>query len=277
MREARTDLSTDALEDIAYLSRSANRVRILDVLIDGSYTRGELAELTEASRTTVDRIINELEDRGWVERRNDGTYVATARGDHLMVRFRPFIDAVEALNGLDEAITWLPDDLSIGLEHFKDAIVRQPEGDDPVEAVEYMTDLVDRTTEFRFLAHLVPPEPFEVTMAERVASGEMRLEGVATTAVIQYIGGRPDRLERWGELLETGARVHRTDDSIPCNLWIFDDHVFIKKSGPGAIDDAYSVPIISQNPTVRAWADDLIDEWLETSTPVGMGTFPERR
>lgn len=53
----------EALEDIAYLLRSPNRVRILDALTRDPYSRRELGEQTGTSRTTLDRIVNELEER----------------------------------------------------------------------------------------------------------------------------------------------------------------------------------------------------------------------
>lgn len=138
-----TTIPIGALEDVEYLSRSANRVVILDALTRGPSARRELAEVTGVSRTTLDRIVNELESRGWAERTPEGTYTATPAGSHLMQQFRPFLDAVEALRQLDEAVAWLPEDeLDVGLEHFSDAVVRRPQDGDPVEGVEYMTGLV---------------------------------------------------------------------------------------------------------------------------------------
>jgi hypothetical protein len=72
MSSESSEISTEALEDIAYLCRSANRVTILDALTEGPYSRRELANQTDASRTTLDRIVNELEERRWVERTTEG-------------------------------------------------------------------------------------------------------------------------------------------------------------------------------------------------------------
>ena len=271
-----TDLSTGALEDVAYLSRSANRIAILDALADGSFTRGELADLTGASRTTLDRVVNELEARGWAERTTEGTYVATAQGTHLMEQFRPFVDSVEALRRLGEAVAWLPrDELSVGLEHFSDAVVRRPEADDPVEAVEFMVELLRNTTEFRVLTHLMPPEPLGATLQERAGSSGVTLGGVVTDELVDKLGARPERAERWRTLIEAGADVHRTEGPLPCNLWVFDETVLVKKSGPEPIDESYGVPIVSEDETVRAWAHGLIDRWKDVATRVDAEAFDE--
>ena len=46
-------IPAEALKEVAYLSRSANRVEILQTLTRGSHTRRDLTELTGASRTTL--------------------------------------------------------------------------------------------------------------------------------------------------------------------------------------------------------------------------------
>jgi len=57
-----------------------------------------------------------------------------------MRRFRPFIESVEAIQRLDEVITWLPvDELSVNLEYFRDAVVRRPASDDPIDTNDSLT------------------------------------------------------------------------------------------------------------------------------------------
>lgn len=253
-------IPTKALEDLAYLSRSANRVAILDALAKGAYTRRELEERTGVSRTTLDRIVNELEGRGWAERANNGTYVATSTGNHLMAQVRPFVDSVEAIRRLDEAVAWLPDDeMSIELHHFSDAIVRRPEEDDPMKTTDYFIDLIRDTAEFRALTHLAPPVSLSRAMRDRIVTEQVSAEYVLTDTVVNYLSDNHERRSRWRDMIESGADVYRDQGPIPCNLWIFDDIVLIKKSGPESIQESYGVPIESENVAVRSWAHDLID------------------
>ena len=264
----------EALEDVEYLSRSPNRVMILGTLTKGPYSRRDLAELTEISRTTLDRIINELEERGWVQRTNDGNYVGTPTGTHLMDQVRPFLDSVEAIRRLDEAVAWLPaDELSIGLHHFSDASVLRPEQDDPMETVDYFTDLIRDTAEFRVLTHLAPPGPLSRTMRDRINAGQLNAEYVLTDELIKYLREQPERRERWRDIIEGGADVFGGQAPIPCNVWIFDEIVLIKKSSPEPIQDSYGVPIQSENETVRSWAYDLIDSHRADATHIDVETF----
>lgn len=274
MPERDSELPTRALEDISYLSRSANRVVMLKELTEGQYSRRTLANRTGVSRATLDRIINELEERGWAKRTTEGKYAATAHGRHLMRRFRPFLESVETLHRLDDALPWLPiDELSIGLEHFSDAVVRRPESEDPVEAIGFINDLLGNASEFRVLAHLAPPEPLGTTLHERVTAGRMAMDGVITDELLKLLASTPKRAKRWRALVESGSDLRQHEGPIPCNLWIFDETVLIKKSGPEPIDESYGVPIVSENDTVRSWAHDLIDGWLEAASPIDGSAF----
>ena len=55
------------LEDIGWLTRSANRVQLLELLANQPYTRPELTEEIGVTRVTVNRMIEAFEERGWIE------------------------------------------------------------------------------------------------------------------------------------------------------------------------------------------------------------------
>lgn len=267
----------DALEDMAYLSRSSNRANILDLLTRGAHTRRELTEHVDASRPTLDRIVNELEDRGWIERTTDGDYVATSAGTHLIREIRPCVESVEAIRRLGPAIDWLPvDELDIGLRHFRDATVRWPAGDDPAETVDFMNQLMNESSNFQALTHLKPPASLLQVTHDAVMSGRLSVKAVGTDS---YSDGpliqQSDRRELWRDILEAGGQLYRYDGLIPCNVWIFDDLVLIKKSPPGPIDDSYGVPIVSENSAVRSWAEDLIDQYIADADRLDEDSFVE--
>jgi len=54
---------TEAIEDIAYLTRSVHRVEVLEALTEGPKYRSDLPALTGVSRSTIRRTIREFESR----------------------------------------------------------------------------------------------------------------------------------------------------------------------------------------------------------------------
>jgi len=267
-------MSEEALETVAYLSRSSNRVEILKALTGGPSTRRELESETGTSRTTLDRIVNELEDRGWAERTTDGEYVATPTGTQLMLQFEPFLESVEAVDALGERVAWLPtEELDIGLRHFRTASVREPDYGDPNDTVDYMVDRLRDTSQLRVMTHLTPPDSFLMVLHRRVVSGSLSFEGVVPADHFDALGKTRTRREGLQDVLDAGGELYRFDGSIPCNLWIFDDLVMLKQSAPGPVDDAYGVPIVSENDEVRSWAHDLLDRYRADAANVEAGAL----
>lgn len=264
----------DALGEIAYLTRSPNRVRILARLAEAPGTRREVKDATGAARTTVDRIVNELEERGWAERRADGAYAATPVGSHLVEELTPLVRAVEATRELGSAVEWLPlEELSVGLDRFADATVRRPDRGDPVDTVDYMTDLVRDASELRALTHLVPPESFLRVTHDAVVSGDLHLEGVVPTDHVEpYVETRARR-DRWQAILEAGGDLYLCERALPCNMWIIDGTVLIKRSDPGRMEESYGVPIVTTDATVRDAAHDLVDRYRDAGTRVEPEAF----
>lgn len=276
MADQRIVVPTDALEDAAYLSRSENRVEILDAVASGPHTRRELSEMTGVSRATLSRIMNELEDRSWTERTSGGDYVATPTGEHVAAQFVPFVESLEAIRRLGEAVDWLPiDELSIGLHHFSDAVVKRSDHDDPMEIIDFFTNLIRDANEFQVLTQFTPPEAFAESMRDGLVTGRLTGTYVITEGVIEYLRGHPERRARWRDCLGAGATVYQYDDHLPCNLWIIDDTVIIKKGGPESTQRSYGVPIISENETVQEWAAELIKTYRAEATPISIDVFAD--
>lgn len=274
MPDDRQPPSDEALADIAYLGRSSNRVEILEAIVSRPLSPRELADATGAARSTLERILAELEDRGWAERTAAGKYEGTDVGNFVIDEFTPLVEAMAALRNLGDTVSWLPrDELSIRISHFSDAVVRRT--DDPTEAIDYMTDVLEGTEDFRVISHLIPPEPPAKAIHDRVTAGQMTVDYVITDDVIEFLSEHPHRRDRWLRTIDAGADLWAWSDPIPCNLWIFDDTVWMKRSRPGSIRDAYGVPIISDDETVRSWAHDLIDRYRDAATPVDPEAFNE--
>ena len=249
----------EALEEIAYLSRSNNRAEVLAMLATESYTRRELANATDIARTTLDRIINELEERHWVARTTDGEYTTTPTGERIASVSSRFVGAVEAVRSLGEAVAWLPnDELRIGLHNFKNATVRRPEPNAMNAPSKAATELMREATEFACLVNTPPSLAFEEAMMNAVLDGRLATNHVITDSERAVLQQDVDRASRWQQYVEAGANLYCYEGQIPCNLLVIDDTVLILDEQPEAAEG-----IESTNPEVRAWALDLINEYRE--------------
>lgn len=242
------------MANVAYLARSTNRVEILETLVTGPYTSRELEATTGVSRSTLERILSELQERGWAERATEGGYTATAAGEFAVTEFTPLIGAMAALRRLGDAVDWLPrDELSIALHHFDDATVRTPESNSVTAPAAYMTTLLRDAGEFACLVRIAPPLGFEITMRDRAVAGALTTEHVVTEDELAYIAEQPGRVRRWREYLETGVDVYCYDGDVPCNLFVIDETVLVVDREPDVC--AF---IETDDETVRSWARDVI-------------------
>lgn len=264
----------DALEDVAYLSRSGNRLRILELLATEPRTAREIRELTDASRSTLRRILAELEERGWARRTTDGDFVATARGEHVVTAFTPLVGAMQAVRELGDAVAWIPtDEWPVELHHFRDATVRRSTPTSPVAAADYLADLLPGASTFRCLTHVAPPVDVSKAMLDGVETGRLDAEYVFTGELVEYLRDQPDRLARWQRYLQNDARVYGYAGRIPCNLWIVDDTVFLGNSHPD-VDQACEL-IECTDEAVHSWARDVIEAYRTDADPLGVDAFAD--
>jgi predicted transcriptional regulator len=266
-------LPEPALEDVAYLSRSANRVRLLGALAAGPTTRRALVEETGVSRTTLGRILNELEERGWAERRPDGQYAATRTGEHVLRAFLPVVEALEAVRSLGEAAEWLPESVhEVGLAAFRDATVHRPAPNEPLSFARELVDRVEVATRFRTLTYLAPPmHAFAETMHERIRDGGLESEFVFAGGLVGHLVDDPERRRRWRESVAAGATVYRYDGHVPCNLFVFDRRVLVPNTDPEKGQTGAFVE--SEDPRVYEWAVDLLERHRAEAERVGPGVF----
>lgn len=259
------EFSSAALDDVAYLGRSANRLKLLVALTVEPSTRSELEARTGVASTTVGRILNELQERGWVERTVDGEYGGTPTGRLVVREFTPIIDALETVRRLGDAATWLPvDELSVGLRHFEDATVVGPTPNAPFELVDHIADLVRNARTFRTLTFLDPPTPVGEAMHAGVVDGRLTAEHVLAGGLVAHLRDEQSSPPDWRSYLEAGARVYRYGGRIPCNLFVVDETVLLMSDRP----EGAGAAIQSTDETVRAGVNELFEEYRDDAEPV---------
>lgn len=262
-------LSDPALEDLAYLSRSSTRARILAALSQAAATRGELESATGIARTTLDRVVTELEERDWIERTRDGQYAATPVGERIAAESTRVVEAFQAIRTLGDAVAWLPEaELTVGLHEFRGATVRRPEPNAMNAPATFATALLREATEFACLVNTPPSLAFEEAMIAGVAEGRLATNHVITEGELDVLREDPDRAARWRSYVEAGAELYCYEGAIPCNLLVIDATVLVLDRQPDAPEG-----IESSNPAVRNWATGLIEDYLADAKRLEAAAF----
>ncbi len=141
------------LEEIEFLALSPNRVEVLRLLAAEPRTRRELAAATDASQATIGRILQDFEERSWIERTN-GEYVATPTGTLVADGFTDLLDIFEVESKLRDVVEYLPADaLDFDLRHLADATITTPSQTRPNAPVQRVLDLLRDAEEVRVFSH----------------------------------------------------------------------------------------------------------------------------
>lgn len=260
-----------ALEAIQVFANSANSVRVFESLADGVTTSRALAEQTGASRSTVARILDDGESRGWIE--SEGSqYELTYMGEFMIEEFRTYLRTVEGGQQLGEAMNYLPEPArELDIRHLRDAEVTTPTTDWPGARLNRALELYETGDTYRGLTQIAPHVIVE-TLADLVDRGRLEVEGVIEATFIEDVLKDPERAAPWHTLAD---RVWVYDGRIPLNMHIIDETAVLwLASVDGGEWERYGL-LESEHPSVVGWAESLYQEYRNKAEPLDTAVLPE--
>ena len=200
----------NAREDIKFLANSDNRVRVLEALKTGPATRQELQKETGVPQSTAARILDEAEDRGWVE--SEGSrYQITPIGDVMVSEFATYVETTKGIKHLGPAIDWLPKPAhELEFRYFHDATITKPTESNPTAAFDRGIELIRAADEYCGLTQNSLPEYMQ-TICDRVAWDQLDFQGVIEASFIEVLHADPDRADRWHDVAH--------------GMWLYSGHV----------------------------------------------------
>ena len=254
-----------ALGDIEYLSRSEHRVAILDALCDAPRNRDELRELSDASSSTVGRVLEALEQRQWVKH-TGGRYEATQLGSHVNDGFQALLNGMAVERQLRSLWPSLPrqlrEDLPIDIIDTGHVTVAGP--DAPYRPINQFVELAKQSSSLRFVGFdLGLVEPCFSEMRRQILDG-LDARVIDPPEVVSYlISEYPDDCEA---IFSSGNLNLSVSDELPeYGIGIFDESVIICVYDPEA--GTIRGLIESDHEAVRSWAMEQFDHYLETARP----------
>jgi predicted transcriptional regulator len=260
---------SEPLDDVAFLTRSPNRVAVARTLADGPRSRRELVAETDGSRVTVGRILHDFEERGWVER-PDAAYELTTRGRLVVQGLLTVLDRLRAVERLDPVLPWFEADrLGVSVEAFVDAETTAPTETEPNRHHQRIGTLGATATSARMYSHGVTSEALGIHLA--AAADGQRLTLLVTQEVVDAVREDPGLRADFGALVGTDAFVGTVDESLPVPfLGLFDGRCVV-----GVVDDrSRPVGIVeSAADEVVAWAERTLDALAADATAVDPDLF----
>jgi len=255
----------EPLDTVAYLSRSANRVAILRTVDAEPRDRRDLEAEVGVSRSTLSRVLRELEtERGWIRRTADG-YTTTTAGALVVEQFVPLLETIEALHTVGDALAYLPvDTMSLPVRHFHDATFVRPAEFDPTAPFEYGVDELRASQTLLSVGRTVP-QPYVRAISEAVPD-DLSVELVVGGAYLDTVA-ESELATLWDDIVVETA-IYRYDGYVPYNLLVLDDVVHLwlcsdQGERAGLLETA--------NSAVREWAIDTVEEYRREAHPLTPG------
>lgn len=256
-----------SLENVEFLARSPHRIEVLDAITESPRARHELRELTGASRVTVNRILDDLEERDWLVR-EDGRCEPTPQGRFVAGEVTRLLENVETAAKLDGALGWLPTDaFEFDLAHLADAeVLRTESWEDHTATIGRIVDLISDATRIRGSAIGFSHEAVDA-MRDVTVEGECTFDVVVDEPTLGMIRGDEALRSRFREMLASGrASMYRYEGEDPLHMVMaIDDTVVVC----GHVEDGPPPGTVeTTDDAVRSWADSYYESALEASRPV---------
>lgn len=258
------------LDAIQVFANSANSVRVFEALADGATSSSDLAEQTGASRSTVARILNNGESRGWID--SEGSqYELTNLGRIMIDEFRATLENVGAVQQLGAAINYLPGPArDLDYRHLRDAEITTPTSENPSAHIVRWIEVIRAADRYRGLNN-IGPDVYMDALRECVEGGQLEVQAVLEAGFFDSLTD-PGRAGPW-RLLADGIRVY--DGRVPLNMHIVDDRLLLWLAYvDGEEWDVYGL-LESTHNAVLSWAESMYDEYWAASEPLDPAMLPD--
>lgn len=257
------------LADAEFLIRSENRVRVLGLLLESPRERRDIQDCLDITRVTMGRLLGDLEDRKWVERRGH-EYHITPLGRIVFEDLDMFLDTVGTARQLRDFISHLPTgNFPFDLRCLGEAELVRGDRSDTDAPTRRMSDLIGDADSLRILASIVM-EAGPRTTVERAETGAAPAEAVLSSGVVE--AARNDHrlasyFQRW---IEADDRVYRYDGEIPHTIILADESVLYF-----VVDDRGNIlgMFVIEDETVFEWAEEMFEQYKGEAERLAAETF----
>ena len=254
-----------AIEDIEFLAGSAYRADSIREMVQGPCDRDTLREVTGASKATIARLLNELEERNWVER-NGHQYELTDPGRFVAEAFIDLADLVETEQILRKVWQYLPTELpnfSIGL--FQDAVITFTEPGSQYEPIPRTVELIESADTMRLASKRLPKKGSLEAITRNAADGMKTTLIFPAEVVNEFL--ESIRVDAVRNAVQERTLTIMERDSFPTDstLVLYDDRIGLYCRDELGVT---RFSIDTDGPEAYRWGAALYEDVLSGATPV---------
>ena len=257
-RSKNTLTREEIIAEIASLTRSATRVHVLEIANQQTVTtRRELRDELDVSRTTVQRNVDTLVAKGWLETTADG-YQITPCGKLLCSRVSELATSVGTLRRLRPILGNMPvDEFDVGVKHLEDAEITVASANNPYAPVNKHVDALKTASEFRIHTAVIG-RPALQEVSTLATSGNCTGEVVVTEGALSTLRANPSYAEAFERIARTDCfDIFVYHDDLPYYLGLIDERVQVGIEGENRVPKAL---LETESAAAREWAESKYSE-----------------
>lgn len=250
-------------DEVACLSNSLQRVRILIALTTTHADLRDLRDRLDIPRTTLQRNLAVLEQQGWIDKEPSG-YSVTGTGRLLVHEFLTMIETVEIIETLAPVLNAVASPTAIDITQFEAPTVTVPTPAQPYAPIIRLREVFSWTDGLRgilpvasWLLADVARYPAEDDPADH--------EYIVSSAALDML--RTQSLADHGRLTNTNrsARItlHAYKNTLPYGLVLSQDRLALAAYDEQGRIDAL---VESQRPTTITWGEHIYEHYRQQST-----------
>jgi len=250
------------------LSLVERRRPYLSLLAAGPEHKRDVIDALGDSRSTVDRAIEDLTDRGLVTRTDDGAWTATTKGDVLLETVEETRASVASIAAASDLLAHFPCDEPVPPALFRDATVDVADGPTPLAIAERVRDTVTTATGIRGFAVAdhgtgVKEDIFAATFADDGFAFDYVFDESLVEGMLQSDEVPWDRLTHASNArltvtsgLPFGLMLTEHEGGRRVTLIVYDERDMVR--GQVQTDD----------PGAVAWGSDVFERYRARGTPI---------
>ncbi|WP_267643230.1 helix-turn-helix transcriptional regulator [Haloarchaeobius amylolyticus] len=245
------------------------RADVLETLRDGSKTRADLMKALDVSRTTIHRIVRDLEAQDLLVQ-SDDEFELSPFGRAVAAEVSTFQQRLTTARRLQPFLATQTDEsVDVDVGPFADATITEPGPSNPYAPVARFMELLRKSsTLYGFDTTTIAPI-FVDEIREEILDGMTTDVVYLPTVVDDIVEAYPDAVRT---ALESGELSLSTHEELPFGLAIFDGRI-----GLGGYDEQtgmLTVFVDTDNPEARDWALDLYERYREEADGLTPADIP---